>query len=381
MLQTSASGRSEPTAAATGAATVASAVALVAIAVRAARPIKTSANTRITLRAVPTGAALALTATAIRAATRDTPPDLCEWPTHNSCNSHGSCSAGGYDCTGGYTGTDCQTPPNFCECPARAACGGHVSCSAGSCRCTGGWSGPQCNIDPPCTATAGGLGPDVPWAAATDGTALAVYLVADVTAAVGTPCRHNWAPVGTSAFLFTIAIANAAGDLRTECGKPAGGASAEGELCAMVDRLEVTAEATLFLRGLLFQGLRGEGGGGWGGAIYLHSSGAAATVVKCIFRHNFALGSGGAIRAGPGTTLTVRGSHFANKTADTGGAIGFDCATSLAISGTSFTVNTATAETATAPYGPAVCWADHFPQYYINEEASAAFGGTRGTSG
>ena len=104
-------------------------------------------------------------------------------------------------------------------------------------------------------------------------------------------------------------------------------------------------------------------------------------MVKCIFRHNFALGSGGAIRAGPGTTLTVRGSHFANKTADTGGAIGFDCATSLAISGTSFTVNTATAETATAPYGPPVCWADHFPQYYINEEASAAFGGTRGTSG
>ena len=76
-----------------------------------------------------------------------------------------------------------------------------------------------------CTATAGGLGPAVPWAASY-GTALSVCLAGDVTAAVGTPITDARQSIGDviSTGSPTITIANAGGDLRIECGRhPASG--------------------------------------------------------------------------------------------------------------------------------------------------------------
>jgi hypothetical protein len=188
--------------------------------------------------------------------------------------------------------------------------------------------------DASCTATAGGLGPAVPWDRP-DGSELSVCLDAgNAAAAVGTPSQGSGSP--------TITIANA-GYLRVECGRhPAGGASsAEAELCGMADRLEAAAAATLSLVGLLFQDLTA-GGDGQGGAIELKNygnGGAIAVVVRCTFRRNSArnvrspppppprrpltlrcahpgpVQSGGAICASDGTTLTVQGSVFADNTA------------------------------------------------------------------
>ena len=45
--------------------------------------------------------------------------------------------------------------------------------------------------DASCTATAGGLGPAVPWAAAIDGSELSVCLGGNVAAAVGTPITDD----------------------------------------------------------------------------------------------------------------------------------------------------------------------------------------------
>ena len=44
------------------------------------------------------------------------------------------------------------------------------------------------DMDASCTATAGELGPAVPWAAATDGSELSITLTGDVACAVGSPC-------------------------------------------------------------------------------------------------------------------------------------------------------------------------------------------------
>ena len=130
----------------------------------------------------------------------------------------------------------------------------------------------------PCTATAGGLGPAVPWAAAADGTELSVCMAADVAAALGTPCSSS----GCSS---TMTVGNA-GELHIDCGKAGDGGSATSELCRMLDRLDVTAAATLFLHRLLFERLTA-GSGGNGGAGYLRSgSGAAATLVQCAFQAN-----------------------------------------------------------------------------------------------
>ena len=45
------------------------------------------------------------------------------------------------------------------------------------------------DMDASCTATAGELGPAVPWAAATDGSELSITLTGDVACAVGSPCN------------------------------------------------------------------------------------------------------------------------------------------------------------------------------------------------
>ena len=138
-----------------------------------------------------------------------------------------------------------------------------------------------------CTTTAGGLGPAVPWGAATDGTELSVCLGGDVTASVGTPITmHGVGPPSSP----TITIANAGG-LHVECGRSlaSGASSAEAELCTMVDRLCTTGDdngptVTLTVRGLLFQDLTASRDGG---AIYLDRN-SEATVLECTFRRNSA---------------------------------------------------------------------------------------------
>ena len=118
-------------------------------------------------------------------------------------------------------------------------------------------------------------------------------MAADVAAALGTPCSSS----GCSS---TMTVGNA-GELHIDCGKAGDGGSATSELCRMLDRLDVTAAATLFLHRLLFERLTA-GSGGNGGAVYLRSgSGAAVTVAECTFRTNIA----GAVRQ-PTTPTTTR---------------------------------------------------------------------------
>jgi predicted outer membrane repeat protein len=214
-----------------------------------------------------------------------------------------------------------------------------------------------------CTQTAGGMAPAVPWAAASDGTDVAICLGDDATAAVGTPCGHS----GCSP---TITINNP-GEMRLACAKPAGGsggAASDAGLCRVLDRLEVAAAAALVLVGLLFEELTG---GRNGGAVYLSSSGAAVTVSGCTFRGNDA-GYGGAIEADDGTTLTVTACLFDTNHAPRtfGGAVFFGGAT-LAITASTFTANTASDDDHAA-----VVWGGHQdgPVGYTNEEANAAFG-------
>ena len=209
----------------------------------------------------------------------------------------------------------------------------------------------QCTPPPPppaaaagdasCTATAGGLGPAVPWAAATDGSELSVCLGGNFAAAVGTSPHSGCSP--------TITIANA-GNLRIECGK-----STVGGLCTMMDRLDVAAAATLFLLRLVFEGL--SAATSFGGAIYIHSTtngghsttGAAVTVVECAFRDN-SVGSG-YVRSPPSPWadecvwgLPLHPSplnRFVLDAFQVGGAIFANPPTVLSVTDTSFAANTA----------------------------------------
>eukprot|EP01051_Picozoa_sp_SAG22_P001636 SAG22_NODE_66_length_22936_cov_626.714279_21_plen_256_part_00 len=139
-----------------------------------------------------------------------------------------------------------------------------------------------------CSPSAGGIASAAQWAAASDGADLAVCLAGDVNTAVGVPCANS----GCSA---TITVANA-GELRLDCSKALGDGGAAAEtagLCRMLDRLDVTASATLFLNKLLFDGLTsgsstpsGSVQHLAGGAVNLEASGIVATVCRCAFRGN-----------------------------------------------------------------------------------------------
>jgi hypothetical protein len=206
----------------------------------------------------------------------------------------------------GFAGT--YSCLDHCLHPARVECGQHGLCkhgagaTAGVCVCSDGYTGSSCTVRPDpceyprhvtvcCPATDGGLAPAVPWAAGGDGSDLAVCLADDVAATVGAPT-----PSRSKECSPTIMVDNV-GELRLECGKPeggsGGGATAAMGLCRMLDRLEVTAAATLSLFRLLFEDLGAasdaRGCVVWGGAIYLHEgSGAAATVSQCAFVGNAA---------------------------------------------------------------------------------------------
>ena len=180
----------------------------------------------------------------------------------------------------------------------------------------------QCTPPPPppaaaagdasCTATAGGLGPAVPWsrhrgsclcgcttsAPHYRGSELSLCLAGNVAVAFG-----------------TITISNP-GDLRIECGRSfvSGASSAEAELCGMVDRLEAhhAAATHMLVVGLLFQDLTSNPSG----AILLRGgSGANATVVRCTFRRNSA--GSGEVRQPP-QTPSSSGSRVLPCAADAG---------------------------------------------------------------
>jgi hypothetical protein len=247
----------------------------------------------------------------------------------------------------------------------------------------GGWAPGNC-IDAVCvcSVTGGGLAPAVSWGAASGGIDLAVCLADDVGVAVGTPCSCSHGGSCSP----TITVANSA-ELHLDCGKVGKDTSPVAPtLCRMLDRLEVVGPATLILRGLLFDGLSFEcGGGGQGGAVLLQSgSGASASLASCMFRSNSASDWGGAIMAKDSTMLTVTVCTFESNHADgVGGAIALDGATAF-ITATTFTANTCRARDAsTAMYcdSSAVLNSGHTPVHglrYTNDAANAALGGGAG---
>eukprot|EP01051_Picozoa_sp_SAG22_P017560 SAG22_NODE_2739_length_2261_cov_1.708603_1_plen_130_part_00 len=129
----------------------------------------------------------------------------------------------------------------------------------------------------------------------------------------------------------------------------------------MLDRLEATNAATIFLQRLRFADLSAFEGG----AVYLRDS--SATVVSCTFERNHASQSGGAINADHTTTLVIEGSIFLSNTAGRswGGAIYVGSQATLTISVSTFS---STAD------GLAIRWDNHEPLEYTNEQANAHFG-------
>ena len=260
---------------------------------------------------------------------------------------------------------------------------------ADACGVCGG-DGSSCMFATACTPTAGKMTSVGLWAATSAGTDLSVCLAGDVAVAVGSPCGDGCSP--------TVTISS--GELQLDCGNGGG----DSGLCLMRDRLDIMRSAIVFLHRLLFADLTNGDGTSGGGAIFLSGNAfGRLSLLDCTFtantaRHTTANGFGGAIKSGSLAPLMISGCTFISNTATYGGAVEAGLAGgTVTISGSTFDSNVAdfggavyavqnavlvisvtTFASNTAPLGAGVADRYNDPEWYTDEEATAAFGGETG---